>query len=121
MGLVSLRLRKPDMHRPIKLPLILPISFTAGCFLLTAFAIYADFWQAAWGIVFMFAGVPVYFAQRRLLQTEFGKDERRTSKRQELTRAFVPSFAGVSATRMLQKLLLVVTPEDLEPDTKASL
>jgi len=60
-ALIHLRRTRPELKRPIEFPLILPYSFTAGCMLLTAFAIYADPKGAAIGSSLMFVGIPVYF------------------------------------------------------------
>jgi amino acid transporter len=123
-GLIHLRLRKPDMVRPIRFSLALPIIFTACCFLLTLFAIYEDPKSAFWGFLLMFAGVPVYYAQRRMLQTNFGKLTLFTKVLIEfnvLTIGSIHDVSGVSFTLTLQKLLLVMTPDELEPcSSKAS-
>lgn len=68
-SLIYLRKTRPEMKRPIAFPLLLPFSFTAGCLVLTVFAVYADPKAAVYGFSFMFVGVPVYFAQKYLSKT----------------------------------------------------
>jgi L-type amino acid transporter 8 len=67
-SLVHLRRTRPELKRPIQFPLILPYSFTAGCFILTLFAIHADPKSALYGSSLMFVGIPVYFLQRNLIK-----------------------------------------------------
>lgn len=63
-ALIWLRYKEPDRKRPIKFPIALSYFFTAMCFLLTAFAIYAEPMQAFVGGVILLAGVPVYYLQK---------------------------------------------------------
>lgn len=72
-GMVYLRLQRPELYRPIKFYLILPIVFTLGCFLLTAVAIWADKRSAALGLLFMAFGLPVYYVQKAFATTQCGK------------------------------------------------
>ena len=98
-GLIHLRIKRPDMERPIKFPLILPIVFTAGCFLLTLFAIYSDPVSAAYGSLLFVVGVPVFFLQRRYNQRTGGNGSERTT----------------GLTPWVQKLLLVTSPDESSP------
>lgn len=72
VGLIYMRFTKPDLNRPIKFPLIYPISFSFSCLILTLFAIYAEPFDAFCGFVLMFIGIPVYFMQRCLQRNNSG-------------------------------------------------
>ena len=71
-ALIQLRIKRPELHRPIKFSLTLPFLFTIGCFALTAVAIYADPKGSSLGLLFMFAGLPAYYVQRYLAKTTSG-------------------------------------------------
>jgi hypothetical protein len=92
-ALIHLRKTKPDLYRPMKFSLLLPILFTFGCMLLTAVAIFADPVSAFWGFVFMATGWPLFHLQKSLMATN----------------------CGTSITRTIQKLLLIATPEESKP------
>lgn len=95
-ALVHLRITRPEMKRPIRFPLLLPISFTAGCLVLTLFAIWAEPVNAAYGSALMFLGIPVYFGQKWFC------GGRSTPKSDSLMMRF---------TVWMQKLLLVTYPD----------
>jgi amino acid transporter len=99
-ALIYLRFKRPDINRPIRFPLILPIVFTTGCFVLTAFAIYSDPVSAGYGSILFVLGVPVYFLQRY-----YNKPRPRNGNR-----------AGC-LTLMVQKLLLVSFPDEVSNST----
>ncbi|KAI1285497.1 Y+L amino acid transporter 2 [Halotydeus destructor] len=92
-ALIQLRIKKPQLYRPIKFSLALPATFTVGCVLLTMVAIYSDPWGALGGMVFLFSGVPVYYLLKALLDANLGQP----------------------VTHLLQKVLQVTSPETDSP------
>ena len=100
-ALVYLRITKPNLERPIKFPLILPIAFTSGCFILTAFAIYTDPESAAYGSILFLILVPVYWLHRR-------------HNLSSAARSAASNAGSRSAcfTSWVQKLLLVTSPDE---------
>lgn len=99
-GLIKLRITKPHIKRPIKFPLILPIVFTSACFILTAFAVYAEPINALWGSSLMFLGFPIYFIQKKLLNSSSSKQLNSNS-----------NYKLNSVSLAVQKLLLVTLPQ----------
>lgn len=73
-ALIHLRITRPDMNRPIKFPLILPILFSAACFILTAFAVVAGPLDALYGFLLLFIGIPVYFYQKSKSHSKRGNE-----------------------------------------------
>ncbi|XP_077865662.1 large neutral amino acids transporter small subunit 1-like [Saccoglossus kowalevskii] len=61
VGMVYLRWKKPDMPRPIKVNLILPIIFIIACAFLIIVGFYAAPKDTGIGIGILLTGVPVYF------------------------------------------------------------
>lgn len=59
-GMVWLRFRKPDLERPIKVPLFLPLTFLAVCVFLVTFPFYVSPWETGMGIAITLSGIPVY-------------------------------------------------------------
>ena len=102
-GLIKLRLTKPHIKRPIKFPLILPIIFTSACFILTAFAVYAEPKNAAWGSSLLFLGIPVYFLQKRLVKSSSNTSSNSLSHSSNNNNCN-------SISLLVQKLLLVTLP-----------
>ncbi|XP_060526412.1 Y+L amino acid transporter 2 [Cylas formicarius] len=60
-GLLFLRWKKPDMDRPIKLNLAIPIAFVIICIFLLVLPIIESPLVLLWGAVITLSGVPVYF------------------------------------------------------------
>lgn len=60
-GLLWLRFRKPDLHRPIKVNIIFPIIFFIICLFLVTFPCYVSPWEVGVGVIFIVSGVPMYF------------------------------------------------------------
>lgn len=88
------RWKYPDLERPFKVPLILPILFTACAFFMVLSSILSATLEFIVGLVITLAGLPIYLV---FVWWE--------SKPQELT------DACRSATIFLQKLLFVVPQE----------
>ncbi|XP_033227368.1 large neutral amino acids transporter small subunit 2 [Belonocnema kinseyi] len=59
-GLLWLRYKRPDLHRPIKVPLALPIVFFIICAFLVTFPCYVSPWEVGVGLIFIISGIPVY-------------------------------------------------------------
>lgn len=60
-SLLYLRWKQPDMERPIKISLGIPILFLAICTFLVIMPIYVEPVQVGMGILITIIGVPVYF------------------------------------------------------------
>ncbi|ELU15339.1 hypothetical protein CAPTEDRAFT_201482 [Capitella teleta] len=61
LGMLYLRRRNPNMPRPIKLPLFVPILFLACVFFLLVVPLYAEPYDTGMGILILCTGIPVYF------------------------------------------------------------
>lgn len=59
-GLLWLRKSKPDLPRPIKVNLILPVTFIVCCVILVALPCFEHPMNFVYGIIITLAGVPVY-------------------------------------------------------------
>ncbi|XP_035670818.1 cystine/glutamate transporter-like [Branchiostoma floridae] len=88
-----LRWRRPDMHRPWKVPLVLPIIFSLVCVVVVAMSLYSAPVDVGIGLALTLTGVPVY-----LLAVWRNKP------------GWLIKFTA-SATRALQSILLVVPQE----------
>ncbi|CAL8101850.1 unnamed protein product [Orchesella dallaii] len=60
-ALLRLRVTKPDLPRPIKVPLALPIIYVVCTFLLVGFSIYEDPVNTGIGAVITMTGIPIYY------------------------------------------------------------
>ncbi|XP_054165033.1 Y+L amino acid transporter 2-like [Oppia nitens] len=60
---IRLRFTRPELYRPIKLPLILSIIFTLSCVGLTAMAVISEPINAVIGGSIVIAGIPFYYLQ----------------------------------------------------------
>ncbi|KAJ8675419.1 hypothetical protein QAD02_011205 [Eretmocerus hayati] len=63
-GLLWLRYKKPDLPKPIKVPILLPIVFFIICAFLLCVPLFSDDlsnWEIFVGIAFALVGVPVYY------------------------------------------------------------
>ncbi|KFM72437.1 Large neutral amino acids transporter small subunit 2, partial [Stegodyphus mimosarum] len=93
-GMVWLRYKKPDLERPIKVNIFLPITFLVVCAFLVTFPFYVSPWETGMGITITLTGIPVYMV------TIYWQDKPR----------FYKSAIG-KVTEMVQKLLLSVPEE----------
>ncbi|KAJ8679425.1 hypothetical protein QAD02_015212 [Eretmocerus hayati] len=60
-GLLWLRYKRPDLHRPIRVPIILPIVFFIICAFLVTVPCLDSPWEVGIGTGFVLSGIPVYF------------------------------------------------------------
>nr|XP_057945416.1 solute carrier family 7 member 10a [Doryrhamphus excisus] len=60
-GLLYLRKKKPNLMRPIKVNLLIPISYMVFWVVLLCFSLYSEPVVCGLGMVIMLTGVPVYF------------------------------------------------------------
>ncbi|XP_037577335.2 LOW QUALITY PROTEIN: large neutral amino acids transporter small subunit 2-like [Dermacentor silvarum] len=61
LGMLWLRYKRPNMHRPIKVPLIFPVVFLAMCTFLTFMPLYASPTETGMGLVILVTGIPAYY------------------------------------------------------------
>ena len=61
-GLLYLRYKRPNMERPIKLNLIVPIIFVVICSFLVFMPLYVRPIEVGMGLLITSSGIPVYFA-----------------------------------------------------------
>lgn len=60
-GMVYLRFKRPDMPRPIKLPLIIPFTFLFTVVFLLVVPLLAAPYDTGMGVLIVCSGIPVYF------------------------------------------------------------
>ncbi|KAL1428980.1 hypothetical protein MTO96_016722 [Rhipicephalus appendiculatus] len=61
LGMLWLRYKRPNMHRPIKVPLVFPVVFLAMCTFLTFMPLYASPTETGMGLVILITGIPAYY------------------------------------------------------------
>jgi len=93
-GLLYLRIKRPDIVRPIKTPLALPVVMLIYVIMLIILTVYQKFMDSVIGMAIMATGLPVYLI---FVKNSYPALQRKTEK----------------FTVMLQKLLLIVE-QDLE-------
>lgn len=60
-GLLWMRYKRPDMQRPIKVNIALPICFFVICAFLVISPCYVSPWEVGIGCIFILMGIPVYY------------------------------------------------------------
>ncbi|XP_044297255.1 cystine/glutamate transporter-like [Varanus komodoensis] len=61
LGLILQRYRHPEMPRPFKVPLFIPLVFTIACFFIVGTSLYADPVNTGIGCAITLTGLPVYY------------------------------------------------------------
>ncbi|XP_069759708.1 cystine/glutamate transporter-like isoform X2 [Narcine bancroftii] len=60
-GLIRHRYKQPDLHRPFKVPMIIPGLFSALCLFIVATSLYSDPLSTGISCALTLSGVPVYY------------------------------------------------------------
>ncbi|XP_039290058.1 large neutral amino acids transporter small subunit 1 [Nilaparvata lugens] len=60
-GLLWLRYKKPNMHRPIKVSLIVPVTFVILCIFLVIFPVFSAPYEVLMGVLITLTGIPAYY------------------------------------------------------------
>uniref|UniRef100_A0A3Q3VMC2 Cystine/glutamate transporter n=1 Tax=Mola mola TaxID=94237 RepID=A0A3Q3VMC2_MOLML len=61
LGLVYLRYTKPDLPRPFKVPLFIPVVFCITCFFMVFLSLYSDPVSTGIGFAISLTGIPAYY------------------------------------------------------------
>ncbi|XP_070818555.1 cystine/glutamate transporter [Chaetodon trifascialis] len=61
LGLLYLRYTKPDLPRPFKVPLFIPVVFCLTCFFMVFLSLYSDPVNTGIGFVISLTGIPAYY------------------------------------------------------------
>ncbi|XP_074503918.1 cystine/glutamate transporter [Sebastes fasciatus] len=61
LGLIYLRYTKPDLPRPFKVPLFIPIVFCFVCFFMVFLSLYSDPVNTGIGFAISLTGIPAYY------------------------------------------------------------
>lgn len=96
LGMMVLRWTRPDLHRPIRVPLFCPVVFLACSVFLTVVPVFAEPFETGMVLLIMLAGLPVYLVF-------FYKSKRQAVDKKSL---------NAKITRLLQVVLEVVTPAE---------
>ncbi|GIY35657.1 large neutral amino acids transporter small subunit 2, partial [Caerostris extrusa] len=96
LGLMVLRVKQPDLYRPIRVSLICPVVFLVCCIFLTVVPMFAEPFETGMVLLVMLAGLPVY-------TIFFYKSKRYSMPKDSLS---------VKVTKFLQTVLEVVNPEE---------
>lgn len=129
--IIALRIKKPDLERPIKYTLLLPITFTMACLLLTLFSLYMQPTTSMIGILVQLLALPFYYLikikQSKEKKAKESKNAKDADKKKEgSTGKLHLDTAEIQIHRfnhlvlsnpdyfsiIVQKILLVVVPEE---------
>uniref|UniRef100_A0A3Q3F637 Cystine/glutamate transporter n=1 Tax=Labrus bergylta TaxID=56723 RepID=A0A3Q3F637_9LABR len=61
LGLIYLRYTKPDLPRPFKVPLFIPVIFCLTCFFMVFLSLYSDPVNTGIGFAISLTGIPAYY------------------------------------------------------------
>uniref|UniRef100_A0A8C8DMF0 Cystine/glutamate transporter n=1 Tax=Oryzias sinensis TaxID=183150 RepID=A0A8C8DMF0_9TELE len=61
LGLIYLRYTKPDLPRPFKVPLFIPVVFCLTCFFMVFLSLYSDPVNTGIGFAISITGIPAYY------------------------------------------------------------
>ncbi|CAL8267516.1 unnamed protein product [Boreogadus saida] len=61
LGLIYLRFTQPDLPRPFKVPLIIPVLFCLTCFFMVFLSLYSDPVNTGIGFAISLTGIPAYY------------------------------------------------------------
>ncbi|MEQ2313091.1 hypothetical protein AMECASPLE_038031, partial [Ameca splendens] len=61
LGLIYLRYTKPDLPRPFKVPLFIPLVFCFTCFCMVFLSLYSDPFNTGIGFAMSLTGIPAYY------------------------------------------------------------
>ncbi|XP_066576242.1 cystine/glutamate transporter isoform X1 [Amia ocellicauda] len=61
VGLIYLRYKHPEMHRPFKVPLFIPALFAFTCFFMVFLSLYSDPVNTGIGFAITLTGIPAYY------------------------------------------------------------
>ncbi|XP_068596226.1 cystine/glutamate transporter [Brachionichthys hirsutus] len=61
LGLIYLRFTKPDLPRPFKVPLFIPVTFCLTCFTMVFMSLYSDPVNTGIGFAISLTGIPAYY------------------------------------------------------------
>ncbi|KAM4554518.1 cystine/glutamate transporter [Odontesthes bonariensis] len=61
LGLIYLRYTKPDLPRPFKVPLFIPVVFCLTCFFMVFMSLYSDPFNTGIGFAISLTGIPAYY------------------------------------------------------------
>ncbi|CAN9514523.1 unnamed protein product [Ophioblennius macclurei] len=61
LGLIYLRYKKPDLPRPFKVPLFIPVIFCLTCFFMVFLSLYSDPVNTGIGFAISLTGLPAYY------------------------------------------------------------
>nr|DBA28955.1 TPA: hypothetical protein GDO54_009233 [Pyxicephalus adspersus] len=60
-GLIYLRYKRPEMHRPFKVPIFIPALFSFTCLFMVSLSLYSDPINTGIGFAITLTGVPAYY------------------------------------------------------------
>ncbi|XP_077588636.1 cystine/glutamate transporter isoform X1 [Stigmatopora nigra] len=61
LGLIYLRYTQPDLPRPFKVPVVIPLVFSLTCFFMVFFSLYSDPVNTGIGFAISLTGIPAYY------------------------------------------------------------